>query len=115
MSYADNVSLTEIPNYQQKHKVTFEKVRNNFGDGYTANIAVGLNNAMRTYDISFSRSITLCDSIEALILSTKKVGKIIWTPSSGIAGKWLYSDIKRSIDDAGTHTVSFTLHEIFES
>lgn len=58
-----------------------------FGDGYEQRLADGINNAPRSWALTFTRPTTEADAILAFFETANGLDSFDWTPPYGAAGK----------------------------
>jgi len=71
------------PDYQLKRKRKPEKYSISFGDGYSQQIAVGVNLLRQTFDLSFSNNFAIIYAIEQFLESRGGVEDFLWTTPNG--------------------------------
>lgn len=85
-----------------------------FGDGYEARAALGLNTRRRKWEVTFNRPNSTADQIEAFLEARNALESFDWTPPSGAAGKWICREWTASPTGPNTRTVSATFEEVFD-
>lgn len=85
-----------------------------FGDGYEARIANGINTKRRKWEVSFSRPNATADAIEAFLEAAGAMMAFDWSPPHGGAGKWVCREWAVQKTGPYSRTVTATFDEIFE-
>lgn len=84
-----------------------------FGDGYEQRVAVGLNTALRKWEVTFaSRANETADTIEAFFEARGALEWFNWTPPHGAAGQWVCREWAAQKTGPLTRTVTATFDEI---
>lgn len=105
-------TFTEIPgsaSLQAKPRVRLVT----FGDGYQQRVADGINNAPRSWQLSFTRPNAEADAIEAFFAARSGVEAFDWTPPYGAAGKWVAREWSASLIGPVAKTITATFEEVF--
>lgn len=107
-------TFTWIPQYGASNEVKPSILKASFGDGYEQRVSNGINNAPRSWGVTFKEPPSEIDSIEAFLMATKNGDSFEWTPPRGSAGKWVCdSGWKREVSDPSHDTLTTTFREVF--
>lgn len=86
-----------------------------FGDGYESRLPNGINSRRRKWHVIFeNRPTATADSIEAFLDTQNATKSFLWTPPTGLAGKWVCREWNGQPTGPQTRTVSATFDEVFE-
>ena len=83
-----------------------------FGDGYSQRVANGINTIKREWSLSFTRTSSDIDAIDAF-LEALDGDSFDWTPPKGSAGKWTCKSWTTGLDTYGVETLTATFKEVF--
>jgi len=89
-------------------------LKSQFGDGYEGRVGDGINNARRTWSVSFSKLVAEIELIESFLRQAAGVSSFDWTPPSGAAGKFVCDTWDRDIQTEHVQVISATFREVFE-
>lgn len=84
-----------------------------FGDGYQQRVADGINNAPRTWSLSFRGSTARLAEISAFFEARGGVESFDWTPPYGAAGKFICKSWGRDVTALSAQTINATFEEVF--
>lgn len=102
-----------VPSYGSSATTRPNVAAAKFGDGYESRVAVGLNTRRRKWDVSFNRSNSTADQIEAFLEARNAVESFDWTPPSGLPGKWICREWTTTPTGPNTRSVQATFEEVF--
>lgn len=84
-----------------------------FGDGYEQRVGDGINNAPRSFALTFTRPTAEADAILAFFEARGGAEAFDWTPPYGAAGKWVARDWSAQLIQMVAKTVTVTFEEVF--
>lgn len=84
-----------------------------FGDGYEQRLADGINNAPRSWALTFTRPTVEADAILAFFEARNGAESFDWTPPYGAAGKFVARDWSASLIGPVAKSISVTFEEVF--
>lgn len=86
-----------------------------FGDGYEQRVGDGINNAPRSFALTFTRPTAEADAILAFFEARGGSEAFDWTPPYGAAGRWVARDWSAQLVQMVAKTISVTFDEVFGS
>ena len=106
-------TFTWSPDYGAQQPIKPKVKRAQFGDGYSQRVVDGINNLLRSWNVSFKRSKTDADLIESFLATTKGADSFDWAPPEGATGKWIVSEDgwSRTIEET-SHVISVVFEEV---
>jgi phage-related protein len=108
-------TFSTTPSYGAALKVAPRVRVAQFGDGYSQRVGDGLNNAPRSWSLTFGkRTEAEIDAIEAFLAGEGGTTAFDWTPPRGAAGKWVCKGWDRGLDGFNNERLSATFDEVFE-
>lgn len=84
-----------------------------FGDGYEQRLADGINNAPRSWALTFARSNAEADVILAFFEARNGDEAFDWTPPYGAAGKFVARDWSVQLIGPVAKSITTTFDEVF--
>jgi phage-related protein len=84
-----------------------------FGDGYEQRLADGINNAKRSWALTFTRPTTEADAILAFFEARNGAEAFDWTPPYGVAGRWVARDWSAQMISMVAKSITVTFEEVF--
>src|SRR5437870_4716718 len=72
--------FTWLPQYGAQASVTPDVLTAQFGDGYSQDVAVGINSTSQVWTLSFNTDPVIADSIFAFLQRQGGVKRFWWTP-----------------------------------
>jgi phage-related protein len=105
--------FTWVPKIESAKETTYRVMRAQFGDGYRQQVKDGLNNAGRTWSLSFTGTAAYIDAIEAF-LDTRGGEPFLWAPPGKPVALYTCEAQSRTEHGLGRATISATF-EIFNS
>lgn len=84
-----------------------------FGDGYEQRLADGINNAPRSWALTFTQPTVEADAILAFFEARNGAESFDWTPPYGAPGKFVARDWSASLIGPVAKFISVTFEEVF--
>lgn len=107
-------TFTWIPSNGSSVSRTPKVNRAKFGDGYEQRSLNGINTNPRMWQVMFSsRETAEADQIASFLNARGGVESFDWTPSDGVAGKFLCVSWTDAYDSAGYRSINATFEEVF--
>jgi|SRR6266566_3227944 len=108
--------FTWLPQYGAQASVTPNVLSAQYGDGYTQDIALGINSKAQVWTLSFNADPDTGDAIFRFLQNQGGVSRFWWTPprqSDSIKVKTTGAYTKTETD-AGQVTISATFQQVFD-
>lgn len=106
-------TFTWLPEYGADVEVKPKVNRAVFGDGYEQRVRDGINTKARSWSLTFMKTSSDIDSIDAFLSNEAGAGSFDWTPPKGSAGKWVCDSWKRGVPNPAYDTLTATFREVF--
>lgn len=106
-------TFTWIPEYGAALDVKPAVIRAKFGEGYEQRMQDGINNKPREWSLTFVKTPSEVDNIEAFLAAEAGASSFDWTPQRGIAGKWVCDSWKRTATNPAYDTLTCSFREVF--
>jgi phage-related protein len=104
-----------LPSYGSDKDVKPRVNRVDYGDGYSARVADGLNTKLTTRNLQFTNRTTAeIAAIDAFLLNEGGVTSFYWTPNGEAQKKWLCSSWKASKQSFNNESLMATFEEVVE-
>ena len=84
-----------------------------FGDGYEQRVGDGINNAPRSWQLTFTRPVAEADLILAFLAARNGSEAFDWTDPDGTAAKWVCREWSHSILTRSAKSISATFEQVF--
>ena len=113
---ADLDIFTWQPDYGAQNSVTPSVLTAQFGDGYSQDVAIGINSTPQVWTVSFNRDPDDADAIFQFLQNQGGVQRFWWTPprqSDAIKVKTTGAYTKTETD-AGQVTIGATFTQVFD-
>lgn len=107
-------TFTVIPSYSSKLAEEPRVLRTNYGDGYEARIADGINNDLQTWSVNFTGKTAAMTTIISFFRTEGGVTAFDWTPPNESAGKYVVASWTRSYGSFDNETVSAVFQQVNE-
>lgn len=107
-------TFTNSPDYSAQKKMTPRVNRAQFGDGYEARSADGLNTKLKTWSVQFKRNVAEAQQIFDFLETQGGVYSFRWTDPDEYEAAWVCDDWTLTRDNFGWSTVSATFREVPE-
>lgn len=106
-------TFTWIPEYGADVETKPKVNKASFGDGYEQRVRDGINTKIRTWNLTFMKSSTDIDSIDAFLSTAAGTSSFEWVPPRGATGKWVCDNWKRGLPNPAYDTITATFREVF--
>lgn len=85
-----------------------------FGDGYTQDAALGLNNERQEWNVTyFSPHMSDIDAVLAFVRARRGATPFLWTPPRGVEGTYLANSYRISDHGGARQSITMTFKQVF--
>lgn len=106
-------TFTFVPVYGASDETQTRVKTAQFGDGYQQRAGDGINNVLRAWNLTFSKTTNDMASITAFLENEGGVTSFLWTPPRGNQGLWICQSWNGTVND-GYDQLSVRFTEVFE-
>ncbi len=99
------------PDWKMKRKKKPSVNMIKFGDGYEQRQQNGINNNLRTYDVTFTGAEQRVSEIERFLSEHRGVHAFLWTPYGDIQGRFICQEWEET-KETGFSTLATTFVEV---
>jgi phage-related protein len=107
-------TFTVVPSYASRLAQEPRVLRTNYGDGYEARVADGINNDLQSWSLTFVGKTADMTTIVAFFRTEGGVTNFDWTPPNESAGKYVVASWSRAYNGFDNETVSAVFQQVNE-
>ena len=113
---ADLEIFTWTPDYGAQCSVTPEVLTAQYGDGYSQDVAIGINSTPEVWAILFNRDPATSEQVFQFLQRQGGVQRFWWTPPGAMIAKKFKTvgQYGKTYTDAGQTTVAMTFQQVFD-